>query len=674
MAQKNLTRLNVALTMTTGAFQRSTQSAISAAASMGERMKGAILGPIGLVTSALSAGAFVASVRAAAQRIDELAKSADRLGISTQSLAGFRLAADQTGVAVDAMEQAMGKLQVTVAKAAGGSKEAAAALSAVGLSAAQLANLSVDQQMARVADGINALGSSSQRAAASVALFGESGGKLQGLLALGSGGLEKAARDAEAMGLALSRVDAAKVEEANQSLGRISKLIEGAMNAAAVQFSPIVTMIANDFQKAATNAGGFGRIMENVVSVGVNVVGFLANSWAGLEIVFRSVRIGVWTLAQGFVDAGNILVADAQRIGMFFGRAWDFIRDSGEALWAALRAGWSAAKVPIADFVQFAGSQIAALLRTMAEATMRFDVQAGTAILNAANKVQVSIGSMGADARIELDKNLAGVSTATAKAGASFSAMFDDYRVSGSEALSDLSASMQAVIEEDMAAIEDMVNSSTPWQQLEDRVAYEKAAAETRAQARANEVAAAQAHSSQMFEIEDQGLQQMRFGWYEHYNWLQNSGANNTRQALSASSTFFGNLAALQQSHNKRAKAIGEAAAKAKIVTDTAQAAMAAYASLAGIPIVGPALGAAAAAAAVAAGAVQLSNVGKDSIGGGAPGLGSVGDTGSSLSQQASRPSQTLVLQGEMFSADSLARIFEQAKEQGYVIEGVRRA
>lgn len=673
MAQKNLTRLNVALTMTTGAFTRSTQSAISAASAMGERMKGAILGPIGAVTGALSTGAFVVAVRAAAQRIDELAKSADRLGVSTQSLAGFRYAAEQTGVSIELVEQSMTKLQVRVEQAAAGNKQAADSLAALGLSVADLAKLPADQQMAKVADALNGLGTQGQRASAAVALFGEQGTKMAGMLAMGSAGLQKATTDAEKMGLALSRVDAAKVEESNLALGRIAKVIEGAMNVAAVKLSPIITAIANEMTRASTNTQGFGSVMDSVIRGGVAVVGFLANAWAGLEIVFRTVRIAAYTLGKGFVDLGNILVADAQRIGIFFGRAWDFVRASGEALWAALKAGWAAAKVPIADFVQFTGTQISSMLRILSEGVMRFDAQAGAAILTAANNVQVSVGAMGASARQELDRTSADVSKATAQVGASFSAMFEDYKVSGSQAMQDLSAAMQATIEEDMSAIEDMMNSSTPWQQLEDRVAYEQAAAQQRAEARAAEVEAARAHSGQMFEIEDKGLQQVRFGWLEHYDWLKASGSANTQQALNASSNFFGNLAALQQSHSKKARAIGEAAARAKIVTDTASAAMAAYASLAGIPIVGPALGAAAAAAAVAAGAVQLGNVGKNSIGG-TSNMGTPGDAGSSMGPAASKPTQTLVLQGEMFSAESLMKIFDQAKEQGFQIEGIRRA
>ena len=67
-----------------------------------------------------------------------------------------------------------------------------------------------------------------------------------------------------------------------------------------------------------------------------------------------------------------------------------------------------------------------------------------------------------------------------------------------------------------------------------------------------------------------------------------------------------GQLVALKDSENKEMAAIGKAAAIFNITVDTASGAIAAYRSLAGIPFVGPALGAAAAAAVVAFGAEQI--------------------------------------------------------------------
>lgn len=70
-----------------------------------------------------------------------------------------------------------------------------------------------------------------------------------------------------------------------------------------------------------------------------------------------------------------------------------------------------------------------------------------------------------------------------------------------------------------------------------------------------------------------------------------------------------GQVAQLMNSNNKKAFKIGQAAAIAQVAIKTPQAAMDAYSSLAGIPYVGPFLGAAAAAAAVVMGMQQISKI-----------------------------------------------------------------
>jgi tape measure domain-containing protein len=78
---------------------------------------------------------------------------------------------------------------------------------------------------------------------------------------------------------------------------------------------------------------------------------------------------------------------------------------------------------------------------------------------------------------------------------------------------------------------------------------------------------------------------------------------------LNAANSFFGNLAQLQKSGNKKMAAVGKAAAIAQAMISTYQSATSAYAAMALIPYVGPALGAAAAAAAIAAGLANVQQI-----------------------------------------------------------------
>src|SRR5690606_18540987 len=79
--------------------------------------------------------------------------------------------------------------------------------------------------------------------------------------------------------------------------------------------------------------------------------------------------------------------------------------------------------------------------------------------------------------------------------------------------------------------------------------------------------------------------------------------------SLSLAGDFFGQMSALQKSESSKARALGKIAAIAEVNINTYRAATAAYAAMAGIPIVGPALGVAAASAAIAAGLANVAAI-----------------------------------------------------------------
>jgi len=122
-------------------------------------------------------------------------------------------------------------------------------------------------------------------------------------------------------------------------------------------------------------------------------------------------------------------------------------------------------------------------------------------------------------------------------------------------------------------------------------------------------------------------------------------------------SGVLGDLSKLQNSESKKMFKIGKAAALAQVAIDTPKAAMSAYSSLAGIPIVGPALGAVAAAAAIAAGVSNAQRISSQSFGGGGSGGGSVPSTSGiqAGAQQVDPSTQVdITLQGDSFGAEGV--------------------
>jgi hypothetical protein len=82
--------------------------------------------------------------------------------------------------------------------------------------------------------------------------------------------------------------------------------------------------------------------------------------------------------------------------------------------------------------------------------------------------------------------------------------------------------------------------------------------------------------------------------------------------------TALGDLSTLMNSGSRKMFEVGKAAAISQTVLSTYEGAQKAYSSLAGIPVVGPALGVAAAGAAIAAGVARVQSIRSQKFGGGA--------------------------------------------------------
>lgn len=110
---------------------------------------------------------------------------------------------------------------------------------------------------------------------------------------------------------------------------------------------------------------------------------------------------------------------------------------------------------------------------------------------------------------------------------------------------------------------------------------------------------------------------------------LQNNIRYN-RMNLDSSAFFFGQLGALMQTKSRALFEVGKIGAIGETIISTYVGAQKAYAAMAGIPIVGPALGAAAAAAAVLAGMARVAAIKSTSFGSasGSPMLSSGGFSG----------------------------------------------
>ena len=258
-------------------------------------MKNALLGTVG-------AAGFGALIKSSINAGDELAKTADKLGVTTTALAGLRHAAELTGVSTGTMDMAMQRFTRRAAEAAQGTGEAKGALQELGINAEDLVKLPLDQQMSVVADSMAGVEKQSDKVRLAMKLFDSEGVALVNTLAGGSEALEKMTSEAEQLGITLSRTDTAQMEAANDSLTRLKAVFTGLTNQLAIAFAPIITFVADGFRQAALDSSDFGNIGQRVAAALVKAFGFVRNMVHGLQIIFMGAKLGVLVLANAIGD------------------------------------------------------------------------------------------------------------------------------------------------------------------------------------------------------------------------------------------------------------------------------------------------------------------------------------------------------------------------------------
>ena len=200
-----------------------------------------VTGFIGAFTAGVGIVGVTAMLKGAAERLDDLAKASDKLGIASENLAGLQHAANQTGVSTSTLNMALQRMVRRVAEAANGTGEAVKALDELNLNANELNQLAPDEIFARVAEQMKGVGTQSDRVRLAMKLFDSEGVALVNTLGLGADGLQKMQDEAERLGLAIERQDLKKVERFSDALDRLGKAFKGAANKIVIDVAPAVS-------------------------------------------------------------------------------------------------------------------------------------------------------------------------------------------------------------------------------------------------------------------------------------------------------------------------------------------------------------------------------------------------------------------------------------------------
>ncbi len=314
---------NQKLNITIKAFDK-TKKAFSSATAGLKKVGGAVLSAKTAIVGLVGAAGFGALITSSLRAGDSLAKTASKIGITTEALSGLRYAAERTGVSTETMDMALQRFTRRASEAALGTGEAVNALKELGLDAESLIKQPLDVQMGMVADAMQGVATQSDRVRLAMKLFDSEGVALVNTLAEGSHALQDMAMEADDLGITLDSVDAKAIEEANDAFTDAKTAIKGVVQAMTVEFAPTIKDLSERFVRFIKKQNESGNVGEKVARLLINAFDNVKNAFLNFESAVVSAKLELtkmeWfiknTLNQTF---GNLINIFNQVIGLFNG-------------------------------------------------------------------------------------------------------------------------------------------------------------------------------------------------------------------------------------------------------------------------------------------------------------------------------------------------------------------
>ena len=229
-------------------------------------------------------------VRSSLNATDSLAKTASKIGTTTEALSALRYAADVTGVATTTMDMALQRFTRRTAEAAKGTGEAKGAIKELGISAQQLNNMPLDQRMLVLADAFSNVKNESDRLRLAFKLFDSEGAALVNTLSLGREGLSELLGEAKALGVVMSSDAAKGVEDASDALTRLKAISKGLRDQFVAALAPAIEALTTRFtlffKEISNKKGGVEKFAKEMAVSFLNATVAVVES---LDIILTNV-------------------------------------------------------------------------------------------------------------------------------------------------------------------------------------------------------------------------------------------------------------------------------------------------------------------------------------------------------------------------------------------------
>jgi hypothetical protein len=274
MASRSLGTLTLDLIARVGGFEqgmdkaaRSAEKNLSAiekrAYQFGQALGSALKVGAGLAAAGL--GAVALAVKNTIDGLDELSKSAQKAGVSTEEFSKLAYAGELADVSIETLVGSLGKLTKAQAAALDETSKTAEVFDALGIAVknADGSLRSSSDVLGDFADKFQELGGSPEAVAAGFQLFGRSFQELIPLLKDGRAGIQGAGDELERFGGVISTEAGQAAEEFNDNLTRLKTQFSAIFAQIAQQLLPTLVDLSEDLKGLASN----GDLARNAVTL-----------------------------------------------------------------------------------------------------------------------------------------------------------------------------------------------------------------------------------------------------------------------------------------------------------------------------------------------------------------------------------------------------------------------
>jgi hypothetical protein len=270
---------------------------------------------------------------------DDVAKTADKLGIGIEAFQQLRYAAERSGVPIATFDSSMGAFVKRLGEAKDGTGPAADAIKELGLNVSDLIEMKPEDALLEIAEKFKDVKNPAERAALSADLFSRAGMGMIIMLRDGRAGLEDLMQAGSDTGYVLTEKTARGAEVFQDRLLDAQLTVKGLKNVIGAEFIPVVQRAMETFTTwAKTNREDIKSFAEQAVlslERVIPIVGSLASGLSKIAVTVGSVVSKVADMVGGWENFGMVLgtlmaskaIVSVARFGLSVVRL-------GTALWA----------------------------------------------------------------------------------------------------------------------------------------------------------------------------------------------------------------------------------------------------------------------------------------------------------------------------------------------------